>query len=336
MRESTLAEFWDWWRSAGPRIARSIDSHTPLAHEDIEDVSAHVHAVHEELAWEFAPGKNSRHAFTITPEGNVVLRRLTERLVRAGPAPDDTWEYYPARQPVPEFALNIAGQLFDGADWRFGIEVVDSKLLVDLEAFHPKLKKIPKDARPRAGFIAVDQMFGEDAVETWIGGLSFTDRDKHTKSTAADVHRAIASLVEQSKEEVFSLAQGLDHSGRPLILTLNQRLKRLYHLFADTLVEVDFTLRAPDERGFPGPEELRDLGELEDRVVTMAKDAVHVGHLTGRGHRTTYFYTEDAAALRSRLDATLRDKAPYELRSNHDPEWSFYREGLYDQFASTS
>jgi hypothetical protein len=334
MNDGTIAEFWSWWRRASPAIAASIDARRPLEQAVIEDIATHVQAVDAGLAWELGPGRSARHAFTVSSEGNIVLRRLTERLARAAPPADEVWEYFPARQPVPDAVLEIVGQRLDGGEWRFGMGVDEDRLLVNLEAFHPKLRKLAKDARPQAGFIAVDQMFGEDAVETWIGELSFTDRDRNTKSNAADVLKAIEGLAALSKEEVFSLARGVDPAGRPLILTFNQRLKRLHHLFADTLVEVDFQIHAPDANGFPASEELHDLTEMEDQLVSIAKDDVHIGHLTGRDHRITYFYTGDAPALRDRVDATLRGyDASYELRSKHDREWAFYREGLYEQFA---
>jgi hypothetical protein len=334
MSDGTIAQFWDWWREVAPQIAGAFDAGNPLTGEQIEEISSRVDSVQHGLVWEFGPGRTARHAFTVSAEGNIVLRRLSERLVRAAPAADEVWEYYPARRPIRNPSLLIAGQQFDGDDWRFGIDVDEGRLLINLTAYHPKLKKLKQEERGRAGFIAVDQMFGEDAVETWIGALSFTDRDKNARATLADVGSAIDRLHAQSKDEVFSIAKGQSGDGHPLILTFNQRLKRLHHLFADTLVEVEFVVQAPDSNGFPSSEELHDLTEIEDQLILAADDAVHVGHLTGRGVRTTYLYTEDARELSHRLEATLRAfPGSYELRSRPDPEWAWYRGGLFDQFA---
>ena len=336
MPNDTIADFWNWWRGAAPRFAEAFDTRRPLTADEIEEITSRVSSVQDGLVWEFGPGRGSRHALTVSAEGNIVLRRLTERLVQAGPAPDDTWEYYPARQPVPDFSLAIAGQTLDADQWRFVLDVDESRLLINLEAFHPKLKKLPKEASPQAGFIAVDQMFGEDAVETWFGALEFTDRDKRVKATARDVAATIERLAVQSREDLYAIAQGTDAEGNPLFFTYNQRLKRLHHLFADILVEVELTLEHPTEHGLTTDDEATELNEIEDKVRAAASSIVDVGRLTGRGRRNIYFYAEDALAVRQRIEATLGacTNKTFEVRTRPDPEWRFYREEMFGLFAS--
>lgn len=77
--------FWRWWATAHRRIEHAIATRQwePL----VEEVSAHVLALHPGLAWEFQAGRHAKHALCITANGAPELRRLTERWARSAPAP---------------------------------------------------------------------------------------------------------------------------------------------------------------------------------------------------------------------------------------------------------
>src|SRR5262247_791243 len=106
--------FWAWWTGAAPRIAQASDSRTVA--ELVVEISGAVHAINPGLAWELGPGRSGKHAFTLSPEGDIELRRLTERWLQSAPPPD-VWEYFPARQPARELTLEMAGQRFDSDEW---------------------------------------------------------------------------------------------------------------------------------------------------------------------------------------------------------------------------
>jgi hypothetical protein len=253
----------------------------------------------------------------------------------SAPQADETWEYYPARQPAGDVQLVIAGQKLDPAEWRFAVDTDPDRLLLNLTAFHPVLRRLPDRERPRAGFVALDQMFGEDVVEKWLAALEFTPKEPRGASRFADVLRTIDALAEESKKEVFVLATGSDASRRPVFLNFNQRLKRLDHLFAETRIQLDLRLRQPNPHGLTTDAEAEALNQLEDQILAAAAGAVYVGRVTGSGRRTMHFYAEDAPARMSGITTCLAANPgwQHELRSEPDPEWAFYREGIYRVFA---
>jgi hypothetical protein len=325
--------FWAWWTDAGPRIAAAIDNRTVAGL--VADISSHVKQLDSGLAWEVGAGRRSRHNLTLSPDGNIVLRRLTERWLGSAPPADETWEYYPARQPAPILGLEIAGEKLDPTEWQFAVEVDEDRLLVNLTAHHPVLRRLPDRERPRAGFVALDQLFGEDAVEKWLGALDFTTSKPRGASSFNGVLRTIDRLSEDAKKEVFTLATGADESGHRLFLSFNQRLKRLDHLFAETRIQLDLRLRQPNQDGLTTDAEAEALNQLEDQLLAATAGAVYVGRLTGNGRRTMHFYAEDAPAALNGIATCLAANPGWEhgLRSDPDPEWAFYREGIYRAFA---
>lgn len=293
--------------------------------------------MHPELAWELGPGRRSRHNLTVTPEGNMALRVLTERWVRSAPVTDATWEYYPARQPAPQLQLLMGGHTLTPDDWVIAAQVDDGPLVLNLSAYHPLLRKFPDRERPRVGFVALDQMFGEDTVEKWMGKLNFTTDKPKNGSAPGEVLKMIQTLEEESRKEVFTLGQGLDRDRHPLFLNFNQRLKRLDHLFAETHIQLDLRLRQPNANGLPGPEEGERLNMLEDRLLAAAQGEVYVGRLTGNGRRSMHFYAENPQHLVETLTAEAASSGwQHHLQSERDPEWSFYRERLFAEFAPAS
>ena len=270
------------------------------------EISAAVAMIYPELAWELGSGTSARHAFTLSSEGDIVLRRLTERWWRRAPRADATWEYFPARQPSPEAVLEIAGQKFDSRDWRFALGVDDGRLVLDLRAYHPVLGRLPQKERPRAGFIASDQIFGEDAVEKWFGRLEFPDKLPPGAGPASEVFETMRRMAEESKKEIFIVAQGHDERRRPLFLSFNQRVKRLDHLFAVNMFQLEVPFLHADSRGLPAPDGNRLLDEFEDRVLEAARGAVYVGRRTGGGRRRWFFYAEDGKAVSDRLTGLVQ------------------------------
>jgi len=333
MTQPNFDQFWAWWTDAGPRIAAAIDRGTVA--DLVDEISAQVMQLDARLAWELGRGRGARHNFTLSPEGNIVLRRLTERWLRSAPPPNETWAYSPARQPAGDMKLVIAGQALDPADWRLAVQIDQGPLLLNLTAYHPALRRLPDRERPRAGFVALDQMFGEDIVEKWLGELEFTSKEPRGASRVADVLRTIDALTEESTKEVFVLATGSDASGRPVLLNFNQRLKRLDHLFAETRIQLDLRLRQPNPQGLTTDAEAEALNQLEDQLLAAAAGALYVGRLTGNGRRTMHWYAEDAPAALYGMTACLAANAgwQHELRSEPDPEWAFYRQGIYGVFA---
>jgi hypothetical protein len=257
------------------------------------------------------------------------------RWLRSAPPPDETWECAPARQPAPTFGLEIAGVKLDAAAWLFGVDVNQDRLVLNLTAHHPELRRLPERERPRAGFVALDGLFGEDTIEKWLGTLDFSTKKPRDAVSVDSVLRTIDGLAEESKKEVFTLATGVDASGNRLFLNFNQRLKRLDHLFAETRIQLDLQLQQPTPQGLTTDAEAEALNRLEDQVLTATAGAIYVGRMTGNRRRTMHFYAEDAPAVLEATRTCLATNSTWQhdLRSEPDPEWAFYREGIYRVFA---
>src|SRR5437762_1556210 len=92
-----IGEFWAWWAAARPRVEEAIA--TGAWGELTPEVAERVRAIEPRLDWEFGPGvSGARHALCLSGRGDPDLRRITESWVRAGPPPDATWEFHPARR----------------------------------------------------------------------------------------------------------------------------------------------------------------------------------------------------------------------------------------------
>lgn len=98
LRPEALNAFWGWWAAAKDHVAAAIGGGTLGTSPLVGYITTAVHNLHPDLAWELGPGRVPNHNLTLTSEGNLALRRITEHWVRSAPAPDGTWEYYPSRQ----------------------------------------------------------------------------------------------------------------------------------------------------------------------------------------------------------------------------------------------
>ena len=68
--DSAIADFWAWWAAEG-RAATDAALASGDAQSLVEPVSSRVHAISDELAWEFGSGAplGSEHQLTVTAEG---------------------------------------------------------------------------------------------------------------------------------------------------------------------------------------------------------------------------------------------------------------------------
>jgi len=73
-KRDAIAEFWAWWPSVEKAIAAGFSKKKSdgggLSPELVRDVSSHVTAIHEELQWEFGPGRKADHHLAVTAHGD--------------------------------------------------------------------------------------------------------------------------------------------------------------------------------------------------------------------------------------------------------------------------
>jgi hypothetical protein len=168
-----IAGFWEWWPGVRGRIQAAIES-DGFNDALVAEIAAHVTAIHQDLDWELGPGGEARHAFCLSPKGDPVLRKVTERWLRTAPARDAVWEYHPARRGGHEVSgarLKIGGFDLLLSDFSLAFEIDEMRELVSVECFHPAYPDMPDNLRGTATFLMLDDALGEDGVERWIGGI---------------------------------------------------------------------------------------------------------------------------------------------------------------------
>jgi len=323
---STPVDFWEWWSGAADRLAQAIEAGA-MDKGLIDEITRAVRGIHPQLAWELAPGATARHALCISPEGRADLRQVALRWLATAPAADATWEFHASRQPSPSLAvLEIAGQRFDLSEMRAISSWDTRRRRLDVRLWHPGFERAAEQVRLQLGFLFLDNLLGEDAVERWIGQIDFLEAPTGGRTPdelRADVDRRTTEASNDA--DTWVLGQ-LDGPGGPAIVLANSALKRIDHPFADKHVSIGVVLEGG---GMPDDALAAELNREEDDLVARFGDvAVYAGRATRPGMRTMHFAAEDTDRVRSVIDAWAQDLPPRRIKVNFadDMDWTFRRE----------
>lgn len=90
-----VEDFWRWWAPAGRAAAEAGIGGAGFG-GFTRQMTARVQAMHPDLAWELAPGRQAEHALIVTAAGVPERRRIAERWYQQAPAAGAVWEYHPA------------------------------------------------------------------------------------------------------------------------------------------------------------------------------------------------------------------------------------------------
>ena len=325
-----IAQFWAWWAGARSGIAAAIDAREPGPITD--EVARAVAALAPGLAWEIGPGLTAGHQLCFSGEGDMEKRALTARIVAGGPGDDDTWEYHPARQPVPGGAtsmLKVGTAEIPFADLRVGVTVDSNRERLDLSVWHPAFASLDQRARMQVSFLALDGLLGEDDVERWVGRI---DAVTDAPSDGVDLEGVLAArdhLAASATGDHFALLQASGRDGKPRIIALNTALKQIDHLDKSQRLTVTVQLRSPNPNGFPVGEEADTLDALEERLLAAVPASVYAGRVAGAGRRVWTWFVADGAAATAAVEAVVRS-AGWKATVAHtpDPRWGALKEGL--------
>src|SRR5262245_51372595 len=152
--DESIATFWRWWTEARGRIEHAIEGRA-WTDALVDEITAHVHALDDELVWSACPGQQARHAFCVSASGNPALRTLTERWRRAGAA-DDIWEFHGARLAAPGIAVMVGDLLVDPKAIRVAFTVDPARERVDVTVHHPGFGEMPDEMRQAAAMVALE------------------------------------------------------------------------------------------------------------------------------------------------------------------------------------
>jgi len=336
LRPEALAGFWTWWASTKDRLAAAIADgslgNSPLVNE----ISSAVHGLHPGLAWELGPGRSSMHNLTVTPEGNLLLRRLTEQWLASAPAPDQTWEYYASRQASAPLGLDIGGKRFDPKDFRFAYTFDESRERFDVQLYHPLFSKVDENVVRHVLFLTLDECLGEDDVERWIGALDASRSAQSNVIKLTDFVSVIAEAGRNVTGEQFTLGQGQSRDGRPVIIMVNNALKQIDHLDHVFHLAAIIALREPDANGLPGGAEGEQLNQAEDNLLAaLGENGIQIGRVTWGGRREIHTFVRDPASAAAAVAAWSEQVRPWSASHTlaYDPEWSAAKQGMYAALA---
>lgn len=323
--------FWVWWREASVELAKAYDDESEGPSEAlIEAISEKVHGIHEGLAWETGPGRNSDHHFAVSAEGDASLRVLTQRWLSRAPQPSKSWEYYAARQRGGDQkkTLTIDGRSFEYEDFTLALDVDETRAEVNVVAYHPLFAEMAEEDRVQPTFLVLDDLLGEDDVTSWIGSVDTATAEPDGAKPAAALLEAVRELRSRWDDEKVSLLKGKHPDGSPLFALMRLGLKRLDHLLHDHHLELVFELREPTEHGLTTQEEGDELNTLEEGLCAeLGPRAIWIGHETYGGKRILHFHADSSPAIQ---DTVLRyceaqgDWKP-DLTVKHDPAWAILR-----------
>jgi hypothetical protein len=131
-------------------------------------------------------------------------------------------------------------------------------------------------------------------------------------------------------KDEWAIGQG-ENEGRPMLVRINTGLKPI--VGRQPFIHrtgVTFLLRAPDENGFPAPDESGLLNEFEDallQALSVSAQAHLALVITTSGFREFVLYTANLEATSGALDGLRTRFATHEIQSyvELDEAWEVYR-----------
>ncbi len=326
-RNPAIDAFWSWWSGARPRVeawAASSGSDDRVA----DELTAHVKAIHPQLAWEVGEGRRAAHALTLSAEGDPGLRVLAESWRLRGPGDDEAFEYHASRQPfggdLDALTLTAAGQRVSLRELRVAVEVDEERRAVDVVLHHPVFASLAGSEHRVVMFVLLDTLVGEDAVESWLGVLEASEEPAPPEAMPGSAFRAVVQELPQRWAEPMSLiGQFTDDDGRRYVAMWDVPRRRWSHPLHDTIAKIRLSYGGRAD-GLPEQEALVRIQAWEDALhEALGSTGVYLATVTGGGVRDVFYALRgDLGPAREELDAAVRafgEQASLEVV--YDPGW---------------
>jgi hypothetical protein len=328
-----IQSFWAWWAGARPTVEAALDA-KQLPQPLIDDISSKVLGIDPSLAWELGPGLTTAYQLTVTGEGDIERRAITERWYQAAPT-DPGWQYHPARQAQPDSANHVLAfgpHRVDLADVRFEATVDENRERIDVRVWHPALPNLDDATQKQLTYLVLDILLGEDGVERWCGVIQAIVTAPGDSGVDA---RGLCNLVERlaasATGDRYTLARATAKDGNEFIVAVNTALKHIDHLDKASRLRAIVHLKKPSPNGMPASDESRALKSLEDGLEAAIADAVFAGRVTGGGKRTLNWYVADASQAKSAAQGVARQANwRVEVKVAPDPRWEGLKQSFMD------
>jgi hypothetical protein len=322
-----IAQFWAWWQAEG-RAATATAVADRAPERAGQAVSAHVGAIHPDLAWELAAGTSSAHVLVVSPEGNPDLRSAARRWLRGAPPADATWAYADTRQPVEDLddlELEVNGRVIAFKD--VVITARREGLRIPVAVYHPVFPDVDNGTRLTITYLALDAVLGEEDVECWVGEVTATESApldafplKWLRGLVRDLK---AEHTTPDGEPHYVMFQGNGADG-PLVAMAQVPLAAATAPELDTHVAVFLPYLSTNDSGLPSPGSLDALRRLEDSLTLDLEDRGRlVAHQSSAGTRVLHVYVDGTtdAADRVRAAAQRWTEGSAAVTVTHDPGW---------------
>jgi hypothetical protein len=175
-QSKTVKRFWQWFSANAEhlKVLYSTSQFEALAGE----MNRELDRVEPQLAWEMGAGKKKPYLLTISAEGNPKLRQIADLMVDRAPALGE-WEFYSSRpaRPAPRAVqLPESGERFETSKWEFVPFERPERGRLDLVVVDDQLARSDRESALKAVSLYLDQLLGEETVESWIGRFSVESR----------------------------------------------------------------------------------------------------------------------------------------------------------------
>lgn len=103
----------------------------------------------------------------------------------------------------------------------------------------------------------------------------------------------------------------------------------------DIILVTGLIYKSPDESGFPDSEQLKQLQDIEDKLVNIVSskfESIYVGSFMHDSKRRCYFYLKDSTQLRNTLESFYAENSSNFkniTKIEGDKDWEYYKEFLY-------
>jgi hypothetical protein len=195
---------------------------------------------------------------------------------------------------------------------------------LDVSLWHPAFDGLPSEVKGQVCFLFLDNLVGEDDVERWIGAIE-ADPAALAGATRDELRDEIRRRAESATGETWTLLEGTDGRGDPVLVRLNSSLKRIDHPFAGDHLEVTIE-RGLDQAGDRAQNDA--IAAAEDELgEALGGLAVEAAHVTNRRRRVTHFVTADGerALAAARGWAARYGHWGAKATLEADPGWAFRR-----------
>jgi Family of unknown function (DUF695) len=334
LQRAAIDAFWTWWSAEGQTLAGASVESGGSTEALVAAMAQRVRAIDDDLAWELSPGSTSRHVLTVTAAGVPELRAVARRWRMSAPPADHEWAYADLRLPwsgdVAELKLRVGDREYPVGE--ASVDAYVRGLAVDVSVHHPQFADLDERARNTVALLLLDQVLGEEDVETWVGQVGSSPVPSLDPVPLAGLRSVIRELRAQHTDDsgapAYVLLQGEGPTGSPVLVMARLPLRPATAPHLDTYVglAVPFADRTPE--GLPGPASLERLRALEDDLAERLGDSGEIVAVqTHEGMRLLHVYVDGStpAAEQLRTAALGWDQGAVRVESHHDPAWSEVR-----------